>query len=103
MSDAPDPDKLQALGDRIESLAKTKETEDRERSHVESVSDGWRMVIELVVGIAMGFGIGYGLDYLFGTIPVFLMLFTLVGFAGGVRAMMRTAAEIQKKDAARTK
>ena len=39
----------------------------------------WRMVIELVTGIVIGFGIGYGLDSLFGTLPIFLVVFVLLG------------------------
>ena len=55
----------------------------------------WRMVIELVAGIAIGFGIGYGLDWLFGTLPIFLISFIGLGFVAGVRTMMRTAQEVQ--------
>ena len=54
------------------------------------------MVIELVAGIVIGFGIGYGLDALFGTLPIFLVTFVLLGFVAGVRTMMRTAKEIQE-------
>ena len=61
----------------------------------------WRIVIELVAGIAIGFGIGYGLDWLFGTLPIFLILFIGFGFVAGVRTMMRTAQEVQKMHMAR--
>ncbi|NDW43762.1 AtpZ/AtpI family protein [Ruegeria sp. PrR005] len=57
----------------------------------------WRMVIEMVSGLGIGFGIGYGLDSLFGTIPIFLVLFTLLGLAAGVNVMLRSAREIQAK------
>jgi len=50
----------------------------------------------LVAGIAIGFGVGYGLDWLFGTIPIFLILFIGLGLAAGIRTMMRTAEEVQK-------
>jgi ATP synthase protein I len=53
-------------------------------------------VIELVAGIAIGFGIGFGLDWLFGTVPIFLILFIGLGLAAGIRTMMRTAEEVQK-------
>jgi ATP synthase protein I len=56
------------------------------------------MVTELVVGLLLGFGIGFGLDKALGTLPVFLIIFSLLGFAGGVRAMMRSAEEITKKN-----
>jgi len=55
----------------------------------------------LVAGIAIGFGIGYGLDWLFGTLPIFLILFIGFGFVAGVRTMMRTAQEVQKMHMAR--
>lgn len=45
---------------------------------------------------AIGFGVGYGLDWLFGTLPIFLILFIGVGLAAGIRTMMRTAEEVQK-------
>jgi ATP synthase protein I len=54
------------------------------------------MVIELVSGMAIGFGLGYGLDVLFGTLPIFMIVFTLLGFVAGVRTMLSTAREIQK-------
>ncbi len=57
----------------------------------------WRMVIELVAGLMIGFGIGYGLDTLFGTMPIFLVLFILAGFAAGVKTMLRSAKEMQVK------
>jgi ATP synthase protein I len=54
------------------------------------------MVIELVAGLMIGFGMGYGLDFLFGTTPIFLVLFILLGFVAGVKTMMRSAQEMQK-------
>lgn len=57
----------------------------------------WRMVIDLLSGVGVGGGMGYGLDSLFGTIPIFLILFMLLGLAAGVLVMMRTAAEHQRR------
>lgn len=57
-------------------------------------NQAWRMVIELVAGLVIGFGIGYGLDRLFGTLPIFLVVFILAGFAAGVKTIMRTAREM---------
>ena len=55
----------------------------------------WRMVIELVAGLVIGFGIGYGLDSLFGTMPIFLVLFVFFGLAAGINVMMRTAKDVK--------
>ena len=38
---------------------------------------------------------------LFGTLPVFLILFIGLGFVAGVRTMMRTAQEVQEMHMAR--
>lgn len=54
----------------------------------------WRMVTEIVAGIVLGAGIGYGLDWLFGTLPILLIVFIFLGFAAGIKVMMRTAAEL---------
>ncbi len=59
----------------------------------------WRMVIELVAGIAIGAGMGWGLDGLFGSKPAFLILFTLLGFAAGVRVMLQSAASERRRQA----
>ncbi len=57
---------------------------------------GWRMVIELVSGLGIGAALGYGFDVLFGTLPLFLVLLTLLGFAAGVQTMLRTAREFSE-------
>jgi ATP synthase protein I len=101
MADEPDPERLRALEAR---LAKVKDAPRRERSTMgKGFSQGevaWRMVIELATGIVLGMALGYGLDVLFGTLPVLLIVFALLGFAAGVRTMLRTAAELKDKGAA---
>ncbi|MDQ7080538.1 MAG: AtpZ/AtpI family protein [Paracoccaceae bacterium] len=97
MPDARDPDDLEQLEARIRAAKASKEGGLRHGGQETAVGAVWQMVLELVVGMAMGSGIGYGLDALFGTLPIFLMLFSLLGFAAGVRTMMRTAADMQKR------
>jgi ATP synthase protein I len=60
----------------------------------------WRMTLELVVGGLVGAAIGWGLDALLGTLPLFLIVFILLGFAAGIRTVMRSAEELQKRQAA---
>lgn len=59
------------------------------------------MVIDLAAGIVVGGGMGWGLDVVFGTMPLFLILLVLFGFAAGVRVMLQTAAEHQARIAKR--
>ena len=62
--------------------------------HYSQAQMAWRMVIELVSGLAIGFGMGFGLDRVFGTEPWLMIVFTLLGFAAGIKTMMRTAREM---------
>ncbi|MGR3492126.1 MAG: AtpZ/AtpI family protein [Shimia sp.] len=97
-----DQDKLKQLSDRIAAAKKAgSEEAPRGDEHYSMANLAWRMVIELVAGIGIGFGIGYGLDVLFGTMPLFLILFIGFGLAAGIRVMMRTAEEVQAEQAAK--
>ena len=97
MSEDDQKQRLSQLEARIAAAKKTQAPAERADKHYSQGELAWRMVIEMTAGIAIGFGIGYGLDSLFGTIPIFLVLFTLLGFAAGVKTMMRSAAEIQQQ------
>ncbi|MEP2921939.1 AtpZ/AtpI family protein [Sulfitobacter sp.] len=69
--------------------------------HYSGAQMAWRMVIELVAGLGIGFGIGYGLDLFFGTLPIFMVLFVMLGLAAGVKTMLRSAKEMQDENAAK--
>jgi len=97
----PDPQKLTELEKRIANMKAATAPKPAKEEHYTMANMAWRMVIELVAGIAIGFGIGYGLDRLFGTLPIFLILFIGLGFVAGVRTMMRTAQEVQNIHLAR--
>ncbi len=98
----PEPDEGKRLRDLEARLAGMRNRGRKPSPVAESHGQaqlGWRMVIELVSGLSVGFAIGYGLDRLFGTLPWLLVIFTLLGFAAGVRVMLRSAAEFQKRAA----
>jgi ATP synthase protein I len=95
MADTRDTERLKALEDRIAAAKKGQEPKPHMEEHYSLAQHAWRMVVELVAGLMVGFGIGYGLDTLFGTMPILLVLFTLLGFAAGVLGMVRSAREIQ--------
>jgi len=100
MSDAPDPDRLNKLHERIEAIKRAEAPKPKVATEVGQAQHAWRMIVELTVGIAIGVGIGYGLDVLFGTMPWFLVPFTLLGFAAGVNVMLKTAKELQEDNVA---
>lgn len=98
MASEPDPERLRALEQRIAAAKGTPKA--KQNSAAKGFSQGeiaWRMVIELATGIVVGTGIGYGLDKLFGTLPILLVVFSLFGFAAGIRTMLGTAREMQEK------
>ena len=91
-----DNDPLRGLGEKIKSAKQSYENEPKVEDHHSGLQHAWRMVIELVSGLAIGFGLGYGLDVFFETLPIFMIIFTLLGFVAGVRTMLATAREVQK-------
>jgi ATP synthase protein I len=98
MASEPDPDRLRALHERLQKV-KGKEPP-AQTNTAKGFSQGevaWRMVIELATGIMLGTAIGYGIDALFGTLPIFLVIFSLFGFAAGVKTMLGTARELGRK------
>lgn len=97
--DGPDGKRLEALEAKLNALRARHDPKPAPAGQVTQSHAAWRMVTELVVGLLMGLGIGYGLDSLAGTRPMFLVVFALLGFAAGVRVMMRTAAEIGQQNA----
>ncbi|MGI9368914.1 MAG: AtpZ/AtpI family protein [Ruegeria sp.] len=97
MTDDDQKQRMAQLEAKIDAAKKAKKPAPRADADVSGGELAWRMVIEMVSGLGIGFGIGYGLDSLFGTIPIFLVLFTLLGLAAGVKVMLRSAQEAQAK------
>ncbi|MDV4143384.1 AtpZ/AtpI family protein [Shimia sp. FJ5] len=96
MTDPETQERMTHLEKRIEAAKRAQDPKPRADEHYSAANLAWRMVIELVAGLGIGFGIGYGLDLLLGTIPIFLVLFTMLGLAAGIKTMLRSAKEIQE-------
>lgn len=91
-----DDERLRALEERL-AKARASEAPSRQGEHYSQAQLAWRMVIELVAGMMIGFGMGYGIDWVFGTTPIFLVIFIFLGLAAGVRTMLRSAEEVRRK------
>jgi ATP synthase protein I len=102
LSDSPGKDRADRLAelDRRISDARTagKPKPRADKDKYAAMSLGWRLVIELVISMVIGAAMGWGLDALLGTLPLFLIVMTLFGFAAGVRTMMRSAEEMHRKN-----
>lgn len=98
MSQDGELERLRALEAKIAKAKSALEPPKPPQDHHSMAQIGWRMVIELVTGLAIGAAIGYGLDVFLGTLPLFLVILTLLGFAAGVQTMLRTSREFAKQD-----
>ena len=91
-------DRLKALEARLnQARSRAQPEKPHMEQHYSQAQLAWRMVIELVVGLGIGFAIGYGLDSLLDTRPWLMVVFTLLGFVAGVKTMIRSATEVQRK------
>ncbi|GAA6163580.1 AtpZ/AtpI family protein [Pelagimonas sp. KU-00592-HH] len=97
VTDPDQKERMAQLEERIEAARRAQDPKPRVDEHYSAANLAWRMVIELVAGLGIGFGIGYGLDSLIGTLPIFMVLFTMLGLAAGIKTMLRSATEIQEK------
>lgn len=93
--------RLKKLDARIRAARGEKQPEvPPSRDKFSSAGIAWRMTFELIASMVIGAGMGWGLDSLFDTRPLFLVIFWLLGFAAGIRTVMHTAKEVDKKAAA---
>ncbi len=96
-------DELDKLEARIAAARKGQEPKrGRQGEKFTAAGTAWRMTLELVVGVLVGAAMGWGLDELLGTKPAFLIVFILLGFAAGIRTVMRSAEEFRKDQAAKS-
>ena len=63
---------------------------------------GFRMATDMVAAVAVGGLLGFGLDKLFGTLPLFLFVLLMLGFAAGIRNAVKTANRMQAEAVARS-
>ena len=85
---------LDKLDRKLEEFKSKTEKDSPKRIKVQN--DGWRMIIELVTGMLLGVSLGLGLDYMIGSEPIFLIIFSLLGFMAGVKTMMATAKKMNE-------
>ncbi|MCE7030363.1 AtpZ/AtpI family protein [Jiella avicenniae] len=58
----------------------------------QGIAEGLKLASEFVAGIVVGAAIGYGIDRLAGTMPLGLVVFLMIGFAAGVRNVLRSVS-----------
>ena len=101
---APKPQSDPELGDisaRLNDISSRLAAENKQSQKLDSApkqyqgasdySKGYRLISEFVAGVLVGSLVGFGLDKLLGTLPLFLIIFLLVGFGAGILNMSRAA------------
>ena len=90
-------DRLKDLSGRI-SAEKSQRTESQKPSAslqgATGYAKGYRLASEFVAGTLVGGAIGYGIDWVFGTSPLGLIIFLLLGFGAGILNMARAANRV---------
>jgi ATP synthase protein I len=93
--------RLKRLGQRLEHTgvnpAAHAATEARQRGDASALARALRLSAELVGGVLFGAGLGWLIDYALGTSPWGLIVLLLLGFAGGVLSVMRSAGVIPQR------
>ena len=100
MTARPPEDDLKALGSKIDAARDARKPPPRKPGNKYSAAGfGWRMTLDLVTGVGVGAAMGWGLDSVFGTMPVFLLIMVMFGFAAGVKVMLKSVEDYQKDQA----
>jgi ATP synthase protein I len=90
--------RLKNLSDRIAAERTEQAAARQPSSRYDSAKDyskGYRLASAFVAGVLVGGLLGYGIDYLVGTLPLFLIVFLLLGFGAGILNMSRAANRSQ--------
>lgn len=93
---APDPDDLRALGERLDEIHRRDEARSVKPPPT-ALGIGFRFATEMVAAVLVGSAMGWGLDWLFGTRPIFLVVMFLFGAAAGILNITRASKEINRQ------
>jgi ATP synthase protein I len=98
-------ERISDLGDRLNRVRSQREAGRHADTDAEmrgrGIAYGMRMAADLVASVIVGGVIGWGLDWVLGSRPWLFLVFFLVGFAAGIRNLLRTYERMQREYAAR--
>lgn len=88
------PDRLSDFEARLDEARRKLDPDPRQVAG-RAMGNGLRLALELVTGSVVGGFIGWMLDRWLGTLPIFLLVFFLLGLAAGFRNLMRAVKREQ--------
>lgn len=88
------PLSLDELRQKIEAASPESTESSEDASTRSGIAKAMRLGTDLLAGVGVGGVIGYFLDDALGTSPLCLILFFFLGFAAGVRNILRNAANV---------
>ena len=94
----PEPDDLRALEARLQDMRRREAAKNR-KPPPSAMGIAYRFMSELVVALIVGGAIGWGLDRLFGTRPILMIVFVLLGAGAGISNVVRAAKEVNRETA----
>jgi ATP synthase protein I len=83
------------LGSRLDQVKARREPQLSNAARSSALGQGFKIAVELVVGVVAGSFIGWALDRQFGTVPLFLIVFLILGFCAGMLNVIRSARRMQ--------
>jgi ATP synthase protein I len=95
MSNSDDPlPSLEALQRKIDEVKPDSGEKPSEGATRSSIGKAMRLGTDLLAGVGVGGVLGYFIDRFFETSPVFFIVFFFLGFAAGVRNILRSADKV---------
>ena len=86
---------LDALQRKIDKVKPESENEPSAESTSSSLGKAMRLGTDLLAGVGIGGVLGYFIDRTFDTSPIFLIVFFFLGFAAGVRNILRNGDKVE--------
>lgn len=90
--DKPPLPSLDELQRKIDAVSTEGTVEPSETDSRQGIGKAINLATELMAGVGVGGVMGYGIDSVLGTLPIFFIGFFFLGFAAGLRNMLRNFA-----------
>ncbi|WND01993.1 AtpZ/AtpI family protein [Temperatibacter marinus] len=92
-----DDEQIKSLEERLKKARNQGEPDVDEGGKPSPMGLAWKLGIELVIGVVVGLYLGSYIDDWLGTKPIVMILLVLLGFASGIRNVIKVASEMNKE------